>query len=202
MKLRDINYQKLIKAVQANDIKGARRELGRTLPNTTGDCMAALHNATSAEMVELLCDMGADVNLQCSAASSAVDSYGPIHTAAQRGNVAVLRALVARSAKIDALTVMGGLSAMHLASTPEMVRALMECGGAALLNQCDYNGETPLDRACSSHTCERNTTNWPVFYALQELGAKSGYQLDKERQALVDAKKAEAAGGTGQGLQR
>jgi hypothetical protein len=118
------------------------------------------------------------------------DYYAPIHTAA---NAEVVRALVARGANVEKLTRHRSWSAMHLADKAEIVDALMECGGAGLINQRDAEGKTPLDVLGGA-----NSVNWDVFRRMQHHGAKEGYQLDKQHAEAVAAKKAQSSTTEGQ----
>jgi ankyrin repeat protein len=188
---RNKKYEALIKAVKSNDLTGAARALAKgSDPNDVGeDEGAALHFATSKAMVDLLCDKGANPDIEVQTTG---DYYSPIHTAA---NGEVVRALAAHGANIEKLTRHSSQSAMHLADKPEIVDALMECGGAGLINQRDADGKTPADYAGYGQAPH----DISVLRCLQKHGAKDSAQLDREYAERVAAKKAASAADESQG---
>lgn len=184
---RNKNYEALISAVKNDDLKGVQRLLNKGIdPNSVGDNQGSpLHFVQSAAMVDLLCSKGANPNLEVQTIPTIGGRYAPIHTAA---NGEVVHALVKRGANVTMLCRHNNQSAMHTADKPDIVDALVECGGAELLNQRDADGKTPSDYAgygLSQHDIS-------VLRCLQKHGAKNSADLDRELTKRVAEKKAAA----------
>jgi ankyrin repeat protein len=90
----------------------------------------------------LLLEHGADVN------AAANDGMRPLHAAAQRGYVQVIRVLIAAGAEIDAPGPLG-LTALHLAArSDEHTCRTLIASGANTSARSAAEGNTALHRAC------------------------------------------------------
>ena len=119
------------------------REVVNQPETLSGYC--PLYNAVlsgSAEMVEMLVELGADVNKL-----GERQHVIALHLAASLGNTEIVKTLVAHGAKVDA-ELDGGITPLHLAAYGgkiETIEALIELG--ANVNAQDKNGETVLHLA-------------------------------------------------------
>ena len=101
-----------------------------------------LHVTSSSEVMALLLDEGANVNLAAGSGYVGRGSYTPLHTAVANGReVEIVRLLLDRGADIDAKDG-DGETPLHLAGEAELIRLLLDRGADP--NARDDAGQTPL----------------------------------------------------------
>lgn len=102
---------------------------------------------TSAADVDALVASGADINV----GHPGRPGWTHLHTAAYGPpalQIAVLNALLAAGANVDAVEKLTGMTPLHVAclhGRPEAVRLLLLSGADRTI--CDYTGRTPVDTA-------------------------------------------------------
>lgn len=116
-------------------------------PNTTAIYLACRHG--HAAVVDILLDNGADVSIS-------PDEGGPLHTASSLGHLDIVKALIDRGgADVKAVSVLGGFSALHLASKSGkslVIRELVLNRGVSVNKKSagDLDRQTPLVLACQA----------------------------------------------------
>ena len=113
---------------------------------------AVADNRNSAELVNALVALGADVNAR--------DEFGftPLHGASTFGNFNAAKALIAAGADIHARTTKFGWTPLYLAAqndTAKNVQALLDAGAGSDINVPSYrDGKTPLHKAAAQSEAE------------------------------------------------
>ncbi len=138
----------LITAAETGDLAAMRQLIaaGTNVNQVNPKGWAPLHFVAyydSPELVQVLLDSGAEVDLRCGPYGST-----PLHLAARQGRTESVRILLDAGADIHAVTGTGDLSALHLAApwgSVETVQLLIQHG--AELNAVSDRGATALHQA-------------------------------------------------------
>jgi hypothetical protein len=144
--------------------------------------LAAIHN--QLDIAELLIARGAEVNRP---------GWSPLHYAASKGNIAMMRLLLDQSAYIDAESPEGNtplMMAAHYSKSPLAVKLLLEEGADPTLT--NKNGNTALELARSANQAQ-SAAYIQAFVQAWELKALADQEA---AQAEAQAEEKEAAENT------
>ena len=137
-------------------------------------CMPFIRTDNPVEIVELLIENGADVNVK----STGITGWTPIHQASQilryedndTTAVDIIELLIENGADVNAKDRIG-LTPLHHAATMQIVKLLIAKGGD--VNAQDDDGSTPLDAAIDGDITE-------TADLLRKHGGKTGEELKAE----------------------
>ena len=170
----------------------------KAVDNLKMNGLLAAANANDADTVRLFLDAGLDPN------SADIAGSTPLMNAAGRGNLAAVKALLAKGAKVNAVSdakssgevkngpiKLGKFTPLNLATTygpPELVKTLLDAG--ADVNVKDIRGMTPLMLAVSS-----DRQNPEIVRMLLARGADASLKDEFGQTALDWARKNGGAAG-------
>lgn len=130
-----------------------------------GSCAADPRADVRVAMIDWLVELGCDPNL----VERGWAGGTPLHVASRSADVRVVRRLIARGARVDALAPPCDRQPLHeaVSNTSEVIRALVAAGADA--RATDYPGQTPLHRFASM---TRYCVHPDVLDALVSVGAR------------------------------